>query len=169
MSIPPVKTPGGNAPKYLSYREAWARITAACQQGFFFEAVTIQESIIADRLIGYLVAVGEIPQPDEIYQYPNFANLIQRWKKRHPEPIAAGELEGLQDAVDHWRRERNKVVHLIVKSHPGTSTTPIDEFLANAEVAARRGIVLAKAVTNWCRKQRPAYSRTAADPGHGPR
>jgi len=156
LSTIPEKAPRGNAEKYFSYREAWTRITAACQQGFFFEAVTIQESIIADRLIDYLVAIGEIAQPDEIYQYPNFANLIQRWKKRHPEPIAAGDLENLQVAVDDWRRARNRVVHLIVKSHPGTATTPIDEFLTNAEDTAHRGVVLAKAVTNWCRKHRPA-------------
>ena len=45
----------GNRCKYLSYREAWARIKQAQQQQFFLEAVTLEESIITDRLICYLV------------------------------------------------------------------------------------------------------------------
>lgn len=148
----PEKTPQGNAAKYFSYREAWTRINAACRQGFFFEAVTIQESIISDRLIQYLVVSGEIQERQEIHQYPSFAGLIKSWKQRHPDPIATGLIENLQEEVDQWRMARNKVVHQIVKSHPGAETVPIEEFLVNAESAAVRGVVLAKAVTNWCSK-----------------
>ena len=41
----------GNVRKANSYREAWARIKLARRQGFFLEAVTIEESIIFDRLL----------------------------------------------------------------------------------------------------------------------
>ena len=41
----------GNARKYDAYREAWTRIKQAQKNGFFLEAITIQESIISDRLI----------------------------------------------------------------------------------------------------------------------
>jgi hypothetical protein len=50
----------GNVVKYLSYREAWTRIKQAQEQGFYLEAVTLEESIITDRLISYLVGVGAI-------------------------------------------------------------------------------------------------------------
>jgi hypothetical protein len=53
----------GNAAKYLSYRQAWARIGAAQGHGFYLEAVTIVESVITDRLISYLVGIGVLARP----------------------------------------------------------------------------------------------------------
>ncbi len=53
-TIPAGTSLNGNVAKYLSYREAWARIKLARRQGFFLEAVTIDESIISDRLLSFL-------------------------------------------------------------------------------------------------------------------
>ena len=55
-----VPIPDGNGPKYFSYREAWGRINKAQAYGFYLEAVTLHESIIADRLISFLVYAGAI-------------------------------------------------------------------------------------------------------------
>ena len=55
-----VPIPGGNAAEYFSYAEAWVRIREARGSGFHLEAVTLQESIIADRLLSFLVCAGEI-------------------------------------------------------------------------------------------------------------
>ncbi len=52
-STPPANGVTGNAAKYESYREAWSRIDAACENQFFLEAITIEESIISDRIISY--------------------------------------------------------------------------------------------------------------------
>jgi hypothetical protein len=150
----PTISPKGNATKYLSYREAWTRIKLARQEGFFFEAITLQESIITDRLINYLVFVGEIKQPTEVYKYPNFYELLKLWKKSHPMPIAAMGRSNLQEAVDEWRILRNKAIHGMVKSHPGSPTEAVDDFLAVAESAASEGEILARAVSEWCRKMK---------------
>ncbi|KOP24483.1 hypothetical protein AMR41_20340 [Hapalosiphon sp. MRB220] len=150
----PTISPKGNVAKYLSYREAWTRIKLARKEGFFFEAITIEESIITDRLINYLVFVGEIKQPTEVYKYPKFHELIQSWKKLHPIPIQATGQSSLQEAVDQWRILRNKAIHGMVKSHPGSPTEAIDDFLAIAESAAIQGEFLAKAVSEWCRKMK---------------
>lgn len=40
--------------KYLSYKEAWSRITKGLENGSYLEVVTICESIIADRLWSYV-------------------------------------------------------------------------------------------------------------------
>jgi hypothetical protein len=40
-TVPTGTSLNGNGAKYLSYREAWARIKLARRQGFFLEAVTI--------------------------------------------------------------------------------------------------------------------------------
>jgi len=53
-----IPVPHSNAMRYFSYKEAWVRIKKAQGSGFYLEAVTLEESIIADRLISFLVYVG---------------------------------------------------------------------------------------------------------------
>lgn len=148
----PLRKPEGNVEKYSSYREAWTRINLACEHEFYLEAVALVESIITDRLIVYLSAVEAIERPVEVRGYPRFNTLLQKWRKHHPEPIIVGAVTDLHAAVDRWRNFRNEVVHGMVKSHPGTPTTPIDEFLAHARLAAHEGRDLAKAVSSWSKK-----------------
>lgn len=147
--------PKGNAPKYLSYREAWSRIEKAQEQGFYLEAVTLQESIITDRLISYLVGVGAIERAVELHKYPSFGNLIKKWKIHNPNPINVQNYSDLQSAVDKWRLQRNKVVHGLVKSHPGTATDKVIDFLEEAKLTAERGKTLARAVSYWVKKINP--------------
>lgn len=80
-STPPSRKPSGKARKYLSYREAWTRIKVAQEQGFYLEAVTLVESIISDRLVSYLVSVGET---DVTGGYVSLHRLIRRWRERVP-------------------------------------------------------------------------------------
>jgi len=54
-----VPIPERHANKYFSYREAWVRIKKAQGYGFYLEAITLEESIITDRLVSYLVWIGE--------------------------------------------------------------------------------------------------------------
>lgn len=148
----PETAPRGNAAKYLSYREAWTRIRSAQVKGYYLEAITLEESIISDRLIGYLSAKGVLQAKERLSQYPGFGQLLQLWKKQHPDRITLPDVDDLHAAVDVWRMNRNNIVHGMVKSHPGTATENIDDFLATAEMAAARGERLAKAVSDWCRK-----------------
>lgn len=156
MSSIPTKIPKGNASKYLSYKEAWSRIEKAQEQGFYLEAVTIQESIITDRLISYLVGVGAIERAVELHKYPSFGNLIDKWKKvQNPKSIHIQDYRDLQAEVDEWRKRRNKVVHGMVKSHPGTATDKILDFLEEAKLTAEQGKTLARAVSDWVKKINP--------------
>jgi hypothetical protein len=63
--------------KYLSYAEAWRRIKAAIQAGYYLEAVTIEESIIADRLLSYVAGIAP-EQPVDVRS--PFGGLIRRWR-----------------------------------------------------------------------------------------
>ncbi len=146
------KTPKGNVAKYLSYKEAWSRIKKAQEQGFYLEAVTLEESIITDRLISYLVGVGAIERAAEIRKYPGFAKLIQIWKKQNPTPINTRTYCDLQTAVEQWSRQRNKIVHGMVKSHPGTATDNVIDFLEEAKLIAEEGKTLARVVSYWVKK-----------------
>ena len=153
----PQKNPQGNVAKYLSYREAWSRIKQAQEQAFYLEAVTLEESIITDRLISYLVSKGIIKRADELHKYPNFSDLIKKWKRMHAPiyiRVKSREFHDLQTAVDIWRRRRNKVVHGMVKSHPGTATDDILNFLEEAKLTAAEGEILACGVSSWVKKSK---------------
>ena len=67
----------GNAQKYLSFKEAWARIKSAQEAGFYLEAIAIQESIMSDRIISYLSYKAMLPKKKR----PSFADLMREWKK----------------------------------------------------------------------------------------
>lgn len=154
ISSNPINIPKGNVTKSLSYREAWSRIKKAQQQGFYLEAVTLEESIITDRLISYLVGVGAINRAIELYKYPGFESLIQKWKIQNPNLINIQEYPDLHTAVDEWRTHRNEVVHGMVKSHPGTATDNVMDFLEKARVIAEQGKMLARAVSYWVKRMR---------------
>lgn len=137
----------GNVEKYLSYSEAWARIDEAREQGFYLEAVTIEESIICDRLISYLVGVGAIDRKSDLHKYPSFYRLIQKWRQNGS--VNQNDYPGLIDEVDDWRDRRNYLIHSMVKSHPGTPTDQIEDFLGDAKEAADKGKELARDVCSW--------------------
>jgi hypothetical protein len=145
----PSKPVQGNASKYESYREAFARIKAAQEAGFYLEAVTIEESVISDRLASWLSAnrvAGKAPPKAGA----SFGNLIARWRElwraSHPEET---EITRRIDAIDQWRECRNTLVHAIAKSDPGTATIPVDQFLELAARVAKDGEQHAKAVKKW--------------------
>lgn len=137
-----------NTAKYLSYKEAWRRITAATSEGYYFEAVTLCESIISDRLLSY--AVGVNPQC-RATRRTSFGTLIEEWRKSATSLPDHG-LVDLGAAVDAWRVERNVVVHGLAKSTPGTATDDLQEFLKRAEDVAKQGAALAEAVSHWHKK-----------------
>jgi hypothetical protein len=159
---PPDKPIQGNAAKFLSFREAWARISASRQAGFFLEAVTLEESIIADRVMTYLTETAEAGSSPPGGKCPGLCSLIRAWKERHPAPITEKNFADLPVAVDAWRPLRNHVVHGMVKSRPGEPTMPVEDFLEQARQAAEQGNQLARALSNWCRKAKRAFQRTCA-------
>lgn len=131
----------------MSYAEAWRRIKAANNAGFHFEAVTICESIISDRLLSFVAGTEPEPSSKLTVKTP-FGELIKRWRTQTKE---LPELHGvdLGYAVDQWRNQRNKIVHGLAKSAPGTPPEDLDAFLTQAKETAMRGAALARAVCRW--------------------
>lgn len=134
-----------NISKGISYAEAWRRVKAANAAGFHFEAVTICESILSDRLLSF---VAWADPSSKLTERTSFGELIRRWREQAKElPELGGVDLGL--AVDSWRDQRNKVVHGLAKSAPGTPTKELEAFLASAKEAALQGAALARAVCRW--------------------
>ncbi len=137
-------SPNGKASKFFSYREAWTRIKLAQEHGFYFEAVTIQESVISDRLVSYF------RNSDIVLKREYLIDLIRKWKEFPM--IQHKHIDNLQEAVDIWRDNRNKIVHRIVKVEVDSEVCAIDNFLVSAQSVAEEGTVLARAVCDWHRK-----------------
>ncbi len=159
-----------NTAKYLSYAEAWRRINAASKQDFHFEVVTLCESILSDRLLSYICGVNP---KSKATTKTSFANLISEWRKLASGKIPQHGNVNLGAAIDDWRKERNAVVHSLTKSAPGMAPEPLQPFITRAKLAADSGVLLAKAVSNWHRKELRAYlkaqntravSKTVANP-----
>lgn len=148
------KTIAGNANKYYSYREAWSRIKLAQENGFYLEAIAIQESIISDRLISYLHSKQEITFLTNDKNFPGFSKLIKKWHSEFPSGLSSGNYSNLIEAVDQWRLSRNQIIHAIVKSKPGQPTQSVDLFLQQAKEAAKAGENIAKEICNWSKKKK---------------
>ena len=151
----------GNFEKYESYREAWARIKQAQDNDFFLEAITIQESIISDRLISFLSRPGasnSFTGARENGKFVSFQKLIQHWRSEFPLGIKSGEYPSLIDAVNQWREARNSAIHAIVKSDYGEPTKQIDSFLQEAKKVAEDGENLAREVCAWQRREKRKQS-----------
>lgn len=147
----------GNARKYEAYREAWARVKQAQQDGFFLEAITIQESIISDRLISFLSRPGasnECVSKMEKGRFFSFYKIIECWRSECHQPVHSGNYPDLIDAVDQWRKSRNEAIHAIVKIKDDNKSHTIDSFLQKAKHVAKEGEQLAREVCKWQQKSK---------------
>lgn len=155
-SVKKTKDIKGNIQKYRSYQEAWIRINESIKEGFYFEAITIEESIIFDRIYSNLVG----NKKKGINKGTRFSKLIEFWNEQYISPIKWKHGKNLQDNVDEWRKERNEKVHGIAKSEPGQATIDIKKFIRNAKSTAIKGRKLTRAVSNWHRQELKKFRRS---------
>lgn len=144
-----------NISKYFSYKIAWDRIKKANEDEYYFESIAICESIISDRLLSYLIGIKSIKSTNQ--RYINFSKLINLWSKNSENLPSISGVE-LDIAVDKWKEKRNKIIHGLAKSFPGTPTEDTTSFLKEAEQTAIEGAKIARAVCNWHRTELAKYS-----------
>ncbi|MBW4419840.1 MAG: hypothetical protein KME13_11495 [Myxacorys californica WJT36-NPBG1] len=162
---PPLQNPvAGNTNKYDAYREAWERIRLAQENHFFLEAITIQESIISDRLISYFSGSADCQPLPSKRSFISFKQLIDHWRSAFPNGLPSAPYPDLIEAVDRWRETRNTAVHAIVKSEPSQTVQPIDAFLQKARDAAEEGERLTKEVCKWRNREKTKERRLSSSP-----
>jgi hypothetical protein len=162
----PADWAAGDSAKYLSYAEAWARIRDARRQGYFLEAVTVQESIISDRLSSFLVK--ECGMDPESKKLRVLQQVVGEWSKQARSRLSEGSVCGsqvdvLQHRIDLWRDARNRVVHGLVKSKASRGEDHIDDFLKRAAVAAQDGEELARRISRWVEAARRELAQSGRD------
>jgi len=138
-----------NIQKGASFTYAFNRINESIKAGYYLEAVTLAERIISDRLLSFVkVHKKSVNVKTPLHQ------LIQLSAKYNSIQIETKKGIDLFEALDLWRIERNKCIHSITKSEPGTPTLPVDFFLDYSKKCANEGKLLARLVCEWDKKTR---------------
>jgi hypothetical protein len=95
--------------RYLRYKLAFDRLDESLEQGWLLEAISLEESIITDRLLSVLQTKGMAASSKQ-----SLGNLIAQAKK-----AVTGRDELIEGDVlhelDQWRDARNECVHAFCK------------------------------------------------------
>jgi hypothetical protein len=95
--------------RYLRYKLAFDRLDEALEEGWLLEAISLEESIITDRLLSILTSTES-----SVSSKQSLGNLIAQAKKLM---TGSGSLvEGdLFHELDQWREKRNECIHAFCK------------------------------------------------------
>ena len=111
------------------------RVSKAIADGYFLEAITLQESIISDRLALFLYHQGDKAESKTLYK------LIRTVQTHYQNKLF--------EDVDLWREKRNKAVHGLVRSSPYEKQIGILSFDNLAEETAKEGKRLVDDIISW--------------------
>ncbi len=119
------------------YQNALKKVAAALNDGYAVEAVTLVESMIADRLEARRANIHS--QDRKKRMFSNLGPLVDE---------LCGEKAGESDSskklykeVANWADERNKAIHELVKL-PENSEQKWDDKYAEAQTTAEKGLDL---------------------------
>lgn len=112
-----IATPGSAIAKARveMYKSAYSRIAESSKAGFHLEAITIIESLIADRLESRLTFVLQ-----RDFSFQHLGSLITKARQVETDPTLLGLID--QD-LDKWRKSRNKALHEMAKIANGDTSS----------------------------------------------
>ena len=146
-------------PKYFSYKLAHEQIKRAIGSNppFPIEAIAIEESILFDRLRSAVLAL--VPEKSSA---KSFAMILESIYDKQTHTIAYGfedlgaalAKKGGVEALDDWRKGRNRFIHGLARSSEPGHPTEIgsDVFYKEGLDLARKGIKLVRIVEAWSKK-----------------
>jgi len=111
------------------------RILKAITEGYYLEAITLQESIISDRLALFLHHQGDKSDSKTLNK------LILTVQKHHQNKLF--------EEVDLWRVKRNKAIHGLVRSSPFEKQIGLLSFDNLAKETATEGKKLVLDIIHW--------------------
>lgn len=125
----------------------------AIEGKFYIEAITIQESIITDRLLNFVIRnnIKKISE-EELYKSIAYLNKLIEYCKPYFED------ENLYNELNDFRFSRNNCVHAMVKSYPGNPTQKVSEFQKLARETSFSGRILTRKVDAWHTKMKKKYN-----------
>ena len=131
--------------RYELYKATFAWIAKSISEGFYLEAISLEESLITDRLESYLTWLTETEF--------SFLTLgkTQKAIEKHAEDSILRSL--VLDELDEWRKARNTASHEMVKIEAGKSIS-WDERTKINQAVAETGLELVRKIDRRTRKLR---------------
>lgn len=145
----------GNVSKAENYSAAWRQIKKATDNGFYIEALSIQESILSDRLLHHLHKYYGLPLRNKKNWHHTLNDLVNYTRAVSTD----GGMVKILSRFSLWRNKRNIAVHALVRSDPGVKEVPADVFFTKARRAALVGTRITRDVDNWCRRDATRIKR----------
>lgn len=140
------KTPVAQNRKAL-YRCALTRVSEAVENGYCLEAITLLESLIADRLESRTARIHD--EADEKRIFSNIRKLVDPLAgKNSPEPE---EAKNLYREIAAWSGRRNEAIHEFAKLAENHELTWEQKYEA-ATKAAHDGLQLFRRLDGMVRK-----------------
>ncbi|WP_353085078.1 hypothetical protein [Flavobacterium sp.] len=125
----------------------------AIEGKFYLEAITIQESIITDRLLSFVIRKEILVVSNENFHSQNVSlNNLSKLSRVHFED------ETLFNEIDEFRLSRNKCIHAMVKSFPGNPTQKVSEFQKLSRETSLIGRVLTRKVDAWHTRMKKTHN-----------
>ncbi len=143
-----------NKNRWRTYQLAYDHIDEAIKQGFYIEALVLEEGIIADRL-GAAVQGKGIATPGKTLLLGKLIELVWQHSDAFQDLHERLAKKGVTlDDVDAWREERNKFIHNVAHGLP-EQKTPVtaDDYNARGTAVAERGLKLARLVCTWSQSE----------------
>lgn len=143
-----------NFAKQASYQFVFAMIKDAIRHNYPLQAITLEESVMADRLWSALHASGH-----QVKNHETVGRALADWKKGKN---FDEEMNSLKPQIEQWWKDRNELLHGLAKSDQGCAPEiRPEEFDEKAGATARFGLELTNAVSNWSKKAIRKVTRLA--------
>jgi hypothetical protein len=125
----------------------------AIEGKFYLEAITIQESIITDRLLNFVIRNEILIISDlEIHRSKASLNNLIKVTEQHFDD------DTLINYLNEFRQSRNNCIHAMVKSFPGNPTQKVSEFQKLARETSLSGRILTRKVDAWHTRMKKKYN-----------
>lgn len=143
-----------NYGKQDSYRFVFGMIDNAIRHNYPLQAITLEESVMADRLWSALHASGH-----QAKNHETVGRALSDWKKGKS---FDEEVNSLKPRIEQWWKERNELLHGLAKSDQGCAPKiRPEEFDEKAGATARFGLELTNAICKWSKKSIRKANRLA--------
>ncbi|MBD2020474.1 hypothetical protein H6F43_09770 [Leptolyngbya sp. FACHB-36] len=131
--------------RYELYKAAFEWIAKSISEGFYLEAISLEESLITDRLESYLTWLSRTE-----FSFMTLGQ-VQKAVEKHETDTSLRSL--VLNDLDQWRQARNKAAHEMVKIEDGKQINWGDRVKINQEVA-EAGLELVRKIDQQTRKLR---------------
>lgn len=134
--------------RYRLYRTAHSRVRDAIQNGYYFEAVTLCESMITDRIEARIQFLKR--DEPEYHFIDTLGSRLSQWDLI--EDARDGDAGKLIASITEWAKSRNIAVHQFVKVTNSCSELSPEERVVRTRECAEVGLDLVKRISAFVKR-----------------